>query len=222
MAEHRPGPFISAGQIAWQNADKIVRINLLWFALSVPIVTAPPALAGLYSYVHKLAREEGFPSRDDFWQGFHALKWVAWRWALLNLLAAVILASNLLFYGTIDTPAATALTWGWAIVGANWFAVQGYVFPLLLLQEQPRLRTALRNALVLYIRHPIRTLAHALLAMGIALVSSIALLPWALFTGAVLALLGAQVVLDGIRLHRARSPQPESPLDTDLSAGFNT
>lgn len=65
MAEHRPGPFISAGRIAWQNADAIVRINLLWFALSVPIVTAPPALAGLYSYVHKLAREEGFPSRDD-------------------------------------------------------------------------------------------------------------------------------------------------------------
>lgn len=208
MAEHRPGPFISAGRIAWQNADAIVRINLLWFALSVPIVTAPPALAGLYSYVHKLAREEDFPTRDDFWQGFHALKWVAWRWALLNLFAGVILASNLLFYATVDTSAARALTWGWAIVGANWFAAQGYVFPLLLLQEQPRIRTALRNALVIYIRHPVRTLAHALLAGAIALVSSVALLPWVLFTGAVLALLGAQVVLDSVSRRPAGPPPP--------------
>lgn len=222
MAENRPGPFITAGRLAWQNADAIVRINLLWLVLSVPIVTAPLALAGLYCYVHKLAREEAFPTRDDFWQGFHALKWVAWRWALLNLAAGIILAANLLFYGTVDTPAARALTWGWAIVGVNWFVVQGYVFPLLPLQEQPHLRTALRNALVIYIRHPVRTLAHALLAGVIAIVSSVALLPWALFTGAVLALLGTQVVLDSVHLHRTGSPKAHSPLDTDSSAGFNT
>lgn len=222
MTERKPGPFITAGRIAWQNADAIVRINLLWFALSIPVVTAPPALAGLYSYVHQLARDEDFPSRDVFWQGFHTLKWVAWRWALLNLLAAVILASNLLFYGAIGTSVGTALTWGWAIVGANWLVIQGYVFPLLLLQEQPRLRTALRNALVIYIRHPVRTLVYALLAMGIVIISSVALLPWALFTGAVLALSGVQVVLDSLHLYRARFSQSESPLDIDSSAGFNT
>lgn len=222
VAKNKPGPFMTAGRLAWQNADAIVRINLLWLALSVPIVTAPPALAGLYSYVHKLAREEAFPACGDFWQGFHALKWVAWRWVLLNLAAGVILAANLLFYGTVDATAARALTWGWTIVGANWFIVQGYVLPLLLLQEQPRLRTALRNALVIYIRHPVRTLAHALLAGMIAIVSSVALLPWALFTGAVLALLGTQVVLDSAHSHLTRSPEAHSPLDTDSSAGFNT
>lgn len=204
MSDKQPGPMITAGRLAWQNADAIVRINVLWFALTVPLITAPQALAGLYAYTHKLAREQGFPTTDDFWNGFHILRGAAWRWTLLNLFAAVVLASNLLFYGWIDTQAARALTWGWAIAGVNWFALQGYVFPLFLLQEQPRLRTALRNALVIYIRHPIRTVAHTAIALAIAVASSAALLPWVLFSGAVLTLLGNQVVLHSVRLERER------------------
>ena len=202
MSENRPGPFITAGRLLWQSADAVVRINMLWFALTVIVVTAPQAPAGLYTYLHKLAQEEDFPTFDDFWQGFRSLAGPAWRWAVLNLAAAIIVAVNLIFYRSIDATAASVLFWFWAVVGANWFALQGYVFPLLLLQEQPRIRTALRNALVIYLRHPLRTVFHALLAVGIAIVSTVALLPWVLFTGAALAMLGVQVVANSVRLAR--------------------
>lgn len=204
MSERRLGPFITAGRLLWQNADAVVRVNVLWFALTVIVVTAPQALAGLYTYLHKIAQEEAFPTLDDFWQGFRSLAGPAWRWALLNVAAAVILAANLLFYRSIDTTAAGGLFWFWAVVGANWFALQGYVFPLLLLQEQPRIRTALRNALVIYLRHPLRTVIHAALAVAIMALSTVALLPWILFTGAALGMLSNQVVVHSVRLAREK------------------
>ena len=43
MSENRPGPFITAGRLLWQSADAVVRINMLWFALTVIVVTAPGA-----------------------------------------------------------------------------------------------------------------------------------------------------------------------------------
>ncbi len=205
MRESRQGPFVTAGRLLWQNADAVVRVNALWFALSVIVVTAPQALAGLYTYLHKLAQEGAFPTFDDFWQGFRALAGPAWRWALLNAAAAVILAANLLFYRSIDTTAASVLFWFWAVVGANWLALQGYVFPLLLLQEQPRIRTALRNALVIYLRHPLRTALHAALAAAMAALSTAALLPWALFSGAALAMLSDQVVIHSVRQAREKT-----------------
>lgn len=199
MLDKRSDPFINAGRLLWQNADAVVRLNALWFALTIIVVTAPQALAGLYSTMHKLAREEDFPTLDDFWQGFRLLAGPAWRWALLNAGAAAILAANLLFYRAIEATAAGVLFWFWVVIGANWLALQGYVFPLLLLQEQPRIRTALRNALVIYLRHPLRTVFHALLAAVIVLLSTAALLPWMLFTGAALALLSDQVVVHSVR-----------------------
>ena len=204
MSERRLGPFITAGRMLWQNADAVVRVNVLWFALTVIVVTAPQALAGLYTYLHKIAQEEAFPTLDDFWQGFRSLAGPAWRWALLNVAAAVILAANLLFYRSIDPTAAGGLFWFWAVVGANWFALQGYVFPLLLLQEHPRIRTALRNALVIYLRHPLRTVIHAALAVAIMALSTVALLPWILFTGAALGMLSNQMVLYSVRLAREK------------------
>lgn len=204
MTEHRPGPFITAGRLLWQNADALIRVNALWFALTVPIIAAPQALAGLYVYAHKLAQEEAFPTLDDFWHGFRTLAGPAWRWALLNVGALVVLAVNLLFYGAIETTAGRVLFWFWVVVGTNWLILQGYVFPLLLLQEQPRIRTALRNALVIAIRHPVRTVMHATLAVVIVALSTAALLPWVLFTGAALALLNDQVVVHSVRLAREK------------------
>lgn len=212
MSERPPGPILTAGRLLWQNADAVVPINVLWVALTALIVTAPPALAGLYTYMHRLSfSDDAFPTRDDFWQGFHALRGPAWRWALLNGAAVILLASNLLFYRTIDTPAARALTWGWAIASAVWAAVQGYVFPLLLRQEQPRIRTALRNALVLTLHQPGRTLLLALLSGGIVIVSSAAVLPWILFSGAALALLSDQIAERGVRQARERARTPDKP-----------
>lgn len=200
MNERRPGPFITAGRLLWQNADAVIRVNALWFALTVSIVAAPQALAGLYTYTHKLAQEEAFPTLDDFWRGFRTLAAPARRWALLNLAALAILAGNLLFYGQIETTAGRTLFWFWAVASANWLLLQGYVFPLLLLQEQPRIRTALRNALVIAIRHPLRTVLHAALTVAIVVLSTAALLPWVLFTGAALALVSDQTVVHSVRL----------------------
>ena len=75
---------------------------------------------------------------------------------------------------------------------------------MLLLQEQPRIRTALRNALVIYLRHPLRTVFHVALAVASVVLSSVALLPWILFTGTALAMLSYQMVLYSVRLAREK------------------
>jgi hypothetical protein len=60
-------------------------------------------------------------------------------------------------------------------------------FPLLLEQTQPRVSQALRNALVLRMRHPGFTLVYACVMALLTAVSAAVIYLWVLITGALLA-----------------------------------
>ena len=175
--------------------------NLLWFLVSVPVVTAPPATAALYA----ITREMGYRNSVvwlDFFRMMRRYFWVGWRWALLNLAAVVIYAANLMFYAQSDPPADFLGRGFWTAAFILWLVVQMYCFPVLLEQERPAIRTALRNALVLVLRHPIYTLTLGIVVVVLIFASIRVAYFWIFFTVALLCFLYNRGVGYLVRLER--------------------
>jgi uncharacterized membrane protein YesL len=166
----------------------LAAVNLLWLLLSLPLVTAPGAAAGLYYVTNELAhgREVRWPV---FFTGFRRYFWLGWRWALVNLVFVGAAYANLRFYEQFS---------GWWVVWverlflgllSGWLLLQVYVLPLLIEQQDRRQLTALRNSAVLYLRRPTASLLLLALLAVVVTLSLAAPVLWALITPALIAFL---------------------------------
>jgi uncharacterized membrane protein YesL len=199
---------------AYSDFGELLTFNFWWVLLTLPVLTAPPAAAGLFFATHQLARGEPVTWRT-FWQGFRAGFWQSYAWALVNLLAAALVAANLWFYGSFDA-AWAQLAQGLGLgAGVLWLLLALLVWPLLLVQHDRRLRTALRNSLVLYLKRPGLCL-QAALVLGLVVAASTRLIPpaWLVITGALSAFLLNRTVLAALDSLGELRPEPEAP---DLS-----
>lgn len=163
--------------------------NVLWLLVSLPIITIPPAFAGLYYSTSKLAHNES-GSRQTFFVGFKKYFRTSYYWFISNVIVVGLLLFN------IDLSIQNSqLLWlqffsgvSWVILAA-WMLLQIYAFPLLLQQDDPRLVLALRNGAVLWFKHSSFSL---LLSVGIILlvVVSFYLYPlWFVVTASLIAYL---------------------------------
>lgn len=204
MSQDRPSSRDQAIDLYVRSID-LITANVIWFLLSLPLITAFPAAAGLYHAMNHFAHGRVGNGRV-VWEGFRLHFWLSWKWGLANLAAFGILWLNIRFYGGLDA--------GWAVwvrallilLFMLWGALQLYTFPLLLEQEDQRIRTALRNSLVLFIRRPLQTIGWALTVFILALGTS-AFLPvaWIVISASVCLYLSNRATIDGIA-HVARRP----------------
>lgn len=186
----------------------LVSLNIIWFLLTLPIVTAFPAAAGLYYATNQLAHQKG-AGWKTFFDGFRTHFWLSWRWGLLNVIVIFVLVSNVVFYGQLESE------WGvWlkgVILGLSilWGIIQLYTFPFLLEQENPRLSMALRNSLVILATRPAPVIGVALLSLVLAVLSTVIALPaWFFFTTSISAYLANKVVIDSVKkLHQNEPPE---------------
>ncbi len=182
---------------AYDDFSSLVFINLLWILLTIPVVTAPAAAAGLYYATRHLAQTRSF-SWDVFFEGFRQYFWAGWRWALAFLSIAGLLLINFGFYGQFQAswaPVIQGIILGLAII---WLLLQIYVFPLLLEQEKSSIRTALRNSLVLYLKKPGSSLVLVLFLLVVLVLSTILVLPWFLFAASLCAYLSNRYTLSSL------------------------
>jgi uncharacterized membrane protein YesL len=197
MSQHRPSPREQLIDLYVRSID-LITANVVWFLLSLPLITAFPATAGLYHAMNHFAHGRVGNGRV-VWEGFRAHFWLSWKWGLANLAVFGILWVNIQFYGSLDA--------GWAvwarafliILFMLWGVLQLYTFPLLLEQEDQRIRTALRNSMVLFIRRPLQTIGWALTVFTLALGSS-AFLPitWIVITAALCLYFSNRATIEGI------------------------
>lgn len=96
---------------AYHNMAELVIVNILWFLLTLLVVTAPPAVAGLYYATNQIAYEKAISWRT-FFEGFRTFFWMSWRWALMVVLVAALLIFNYLFYHGFGTE------WSYWVQGA--------------------------------------------------------------------------------------------------------
>ncbi len=204
------------GETAWEMARdslkeaylaifELITINLLWVALSLPIVTAPAAAAGLYYANNQLAHEKP-TTWHTFFEGFRMYWQVGLRWFLVNIVVLPVLGYNIWFYGLsgqVSPPLATWMAGLFLVLTILWLVLGMYIFPLLLEQERPLIGKALRNSIVMVLRQP-RVAAG--LFFGLALLVALSTLlqvPWVLFSASLMAYLENRIAIYVIKKLKA-------------------
>lgn len=156
--------------IAYYRSIDLILVNLIWFLFSVLIVTAVPALGGLFYATNQMAHGGGGNWRT-FWEGFRRYFWLSWRWGLINAVVLMVLGVSLWFYGQIETSWIIGVRVALIGLGAAWIEFQLFTFPLLLEQADQRFVVALRNSGVIFLRWPWIALGATLQILVVALPS---------------------------------------------------
>ncbi len=188
----------------------LLPLNLVWALLTLPIITAFPALFGLVYATNRLAHNDGV-SWQTLLVGFRRYFWVSWRWGVLNVCVYGLLLWNAQFYGwQVASPLGNWLQVLFVAMVVFWTIVQLHVLPLLIEQEEPKLRLALRNAWVLLVkatrRSGILLFSALVIVMGTALLIPIATL---FFSASVLAYVANRETILAIAESRA-TPHSDS------------
>ena len=138
----------------------------------IALIPAPPATAALYYVTSFIAREKRIEF-NYFWQGLRTYFWKSWAVAGVLLVIGAILVIDVFFYlRSSNTLFAIIGFLGiWAL--ALWLAIQVYLFPLMIHQEDKRLRLILKNGSLLTLAYPFFALG---ILIGIVLVTALSAL----------------------------------------------
>jgi uncharacterized membrane protein YesL len=173
----------------WKTYDHIgllVLANLLWIVLSLPLVTAPAATAGLFHLARELPGD-GKPGVHLFFAGFRRHFWPAFKVGVADLAAALVLWVNIDFYshlrggGALPGMLLAALMIWLSLLFA---LMHVHIFPMLVVGERS-LRQLLRKSLLL-------TLDNLLFTIGLG-AQTLALTVLCVITGAGLVFLGGSL-----------------------------
>ncbi|MBL8155183.1 MAG: DUF624 domain-containing protein [Anaerolineae bacterium] len=172
--------------------------NVFWAVLTVLVITAPAAWAGLARMSYLLHRQPS-ASLDDFWEGFRQNFRRTIPLALFNALFLVITISNWISYANRDGVGFALLRSIWVISLIVVFALQFFGWCFFFAMKQPSLLGAARNAGVMMIQSPLFTLGILLVAAILMIVSVFLPAAWFLLTGGALAAIANSAVLDRLR-----------------------
>lgn len=186
------------------NAGQIWVAAILGLLAVVPLA---PATAGLYSVARRVA--EGRTSRmREFLAGMRRYALASWRVMGAWLLGLVLLLFNIGFYALLNNLIGMIIVAVWAYLLVGWVALQIYLFPLLILMEQPTLRMLARNAALLAVGRPIFTLTTLVLMVVVTLIALPLFLPLFLI-GSLLAQWSMRATLELVKESELRSSAAE-------------
>jgi uncharacterized membrane protein YesL len=179
--------------------------NILWLLLSLPLVTAPAAWAGLVKMSRK-AQTGPTADLNDFWEGFRENLKRGLVVFILNVVIIGLNVFNLLSYSNQPGGFALGLRAVWFMTLFFWVMLQFYLWPLFYEMSEPNLRGAARNAALMIAFNPGFTLVLAGFISLVVVVSSVFPPLWILLTGGILAALASGAVLDRLVAVGVRKP----------------
>jgi uncharacterized membrane protein YesL len=184
---------------AYYRSIDLILVNVIWFLFSVPLVTAVPALGGLFYATNRMAHGSTGDWRV-FWQGFCENFRLSWRWGLVNAVVLLFLGFNWWFYGQIEISGMVWIRGLILMLIAVWVQLQLFTFPLLLEQADQRFTVALRNSGVLLLRWPAIALG-ATLEILIVTLPSIFIFPpaWIFISASLCAFLANRAVVTSVQ-----------------------
>lgn len=203
---------------AYVSTIPLVTLNVVWFIISLPIITLIPATAGLFYATNRLAHGKSAEWRTLI-EGFRMYFWRSWLWGLLNVAVVVILASNFIFYSMSTADWSMAARVMVVVVMLIWLALQLHTFPLLLEQEHPKLLQALRNSFVILMKRPFHSFGMALVVAVLIAVSTLVIQPaWIFITAGLCAYLANRTTLSAITKLTGK-PAQETIRDSGFPVG---
>ncbi len=151
---------------AWDSLLTLVAFNLLWVILTILIVPAFPAYAGLNYVTNKIANNDE-AGLKEFFEGFKKYFWVSWKFGLINFVVYSLIVLNFRFFSQYEDFGFVILQYFFISIAFIWAMVQVYVFPLLLEQDAPSFFKGLWNSIVIYLKFPARSIGLSILVFGI-------------------------------------------------------
>jgi len=204
--ERWPAPLQVIGRALtdwWDDWVQMVVVSLVWVLCWLTVILGPPATLGLVYVTNRLAHGESL-GIGGMLEGGKRYFLKSWLWMLLNLLALVVVSTNVWFYGQFDAVWATLLQGFFLMLGVLWPLVQFYALPYLMEQEQKSLWLALRNGLFTILAAPGYTLAVAG-AAALVWAASVALVaPLLLGAPCLIAVLGNRAVRERLETYQVR------------------
>jgi uncharacterized membrane protein YesL len=166
----------------------------------ISLIPAPPATAAVYHVTSFIAREKRIEF-GYFWQGFKA--YLGRSWAVAGVLIAVgaILAIDVrFFFDRLDNTAFLVmfLVSLWAVL--FWVAIQIYLYPLMVSQEDKRLLLIFKNAALLVLAYPFFALLILIVLVLITVLSVISLILMPTLWMPFVALLNNRALVSSMRL----------------------
>ena len=177
----------------------LIGANLLALLLFIPVVTGPPALAGLHHLGFRIASEKRVES-GFFWEGFRSYFLDSWKLAALNILVFGILGADVWFY-------LFKMQGAWQVLGLVgvwilliWTVAQLYTFPLLVRQEERKLFLLIKNTILLTLAYPGFSLTATVLLVLILALSLAFPILFVLAGPSFAAVMGAHALRHGIEM----------------------
>lgn len=152
--------YLLALKIFWRRIGLFLTANLLWIAMSLPIVTWPAATAGLFYLARRVADEELLADPKpavigDFWRGFRE----QWRRSSLlsvgNLALLGVMLVALRFYSTSSIPLLNWLVGPISLCLIVWAGMQLFLYPLLIQRPDHSPWAIAREAFLITISYPL-------------------------------------------------------------------
>ena len=194
----------------WRRSYLYVWANLFWALLTLLVITAPAAFAGLIRLGY-VAHREPLVSLDDFWQGFRATWKLGILLAIINVLCIMITFSNLISYAPETGLGFVVLRFVWLGSLLLWLITQYFAWVFYFGMKRPTFIGALRNAAVMMLRNPLFTLGILIILFILMSISTVLPAAWILIGGAGMASIANSAVQD--RLRNAGLEPPEAPFD---------
>ena len=128
------------------------------------LILAPPMTGGLYHVASHIAREK----RVEFgylWEGIKTNARLSWALGGIVIFSGAILVVDVRFYLTSENRifAVIGFLGLWAIL--FWVTVQVYLFPLMIMQEDRRVKVILKNASLITLAYPFYALVILIIAL---------------------------------------------------------
>lgn len=156
------GWLVQASRIVWQSIRNeyeelmvFVPLSMVWWLCALVVILLPPATVGLVYLANEIAHERRIGWRMAL-EGARLFFWRSWLVFLVSLVGTAVLTINVLFYLNLDN-ILRYVTILWIYVLLIWLTAQVYVFPLLVVMEEPRVLVIYRNALLLALSQPLFT-----------------------------------------------------------------
>jgi uncharacterized membrane protein YesL len=193
---------IAAMRVIWRGIVQFERygwlyvvMNIVAIALSIPLITAPAAYAGLCHFSHT-ARTNLTASFSDYWEGFRANLGRGLLVGIANILIFGMLWRNSVYYSNQTGLILVGLRIIWLTIFVIVMSIEFYLWPILEEMERPNLREGIRNALVMTLTNPVFTLLLLTTTLLVVTISIMTILPLFLITYSFIACLSTAAVLD--------------------------
>lgn len=134
----------------YDNIGTLLLSSLFWYAGALLILPLGVATAGLHRVTRPMTEERAAHWRSFFTDARADLRWSSVLMATL-ILGVAVLEGNIRFYSASSTPAMQWVALPFRTLMLIWIGITLFAFPLAIRQQDRRLRTTLRNALIMVV-----------------------------------------------------------------------